>query len=71
MRILPGLAIERTQKDAYSSGAHPPIADQIALVRSSSLPGHVTFCYGWIIDNEEGLKAYREGPYKAGAANLR
>jgi len=69
--ILPGLAIERRKKDEFSGEGHPPIADQIALVRSAALPGHVTFCYDWILDSEEGLKAYRDGPYKAGKSRLR
>jgi len=70
-QILPGLAIERKKKDRYSGGTHPPIEDQIAMVRRFSPAGHAIYCYGWILDSEKGLKAFREGPYRSGGTHPR
>ena len=60
VKLMPGLAIGTNKKDKYSSADHPPIADQIDLVRNLSLPGHVTFCYKWIMDSDEGFKSYKD-----------
>jgi len=60
VKVLPGLAMNRRQKDAYSGAGHPPMAEQIALVRHMNLPGHVVFCHQWILDSEEGWEAFQK-----------
>ena len=60
--VVPALAISKQKADAYGGANHPPIRDQINLTRSLGLKGHTIFCYGWILDNSKGLKAF-EGVY--------
>jgi uncharacterized lipoprotein YddW (UPF0748 family) len=66
--LVPALAIAKKAADAYGGPTHPPIAEQIALVRKLSTSGNAVFCYDWILDSEEGFKAFRKGPYERDAA---
>lgn len=64
VRLMPGLAVERLHKDRYSSSTHPPVGDQVTLVRQLGCPGHAFYCYDWILDSVGGFQAFREGPYR-------
>jgi uncharacterized lipoprotein YddW (UPF0748 family) len=61
--LIPALAIATKNKDVYSAASHPPIAQQIALVRTLPTAGESIFCYQWILDSKEGFMAFRKGPY--------
>jgi uncharacterized lipoprotein YddW (UPF0748 family) len=61
--LIPGLAISTIVKDAYRSPSHPPIAEQISLVRNLGFGGECIFCYDWIVESPEGFAAFAKGPY--------
>lgn len=62
--LYPGLAIAKREADGYGGPDRPLINEQIALIRSMNLPGHVIFCYDWIIDSDEGFETFQEGAYR-------
>jgi len=70
-QLMPGLAVERLHKDRYSTSAHPPVGDQIELVRQLGCPGHAFYCYEWVLDSVGGFQAFREGPYRDAFPDLK
>jgi uncharacterized lipoprotein YddW (UPF0748 family) len=58
--VLPVLAVPLTKKDNYGGSNHPPIQEQISMVRSMKLPGHTIFCYDWILQSANGFDAFKE-----------
>jgi hypothetical protein len=50
--VFPGLAAPKKTADAYGGPSHPPIVEQVPLVRELGLKGYVVFCYGWIKESE-------------------
>lgn len=52
--VWPVLAIQR--KGVASEVVHPPIADQVAIIRNLDLSGFSVFGYGWIEQSEEGFE---------------
>lgn len=66
VRVWPVLAIQR--KSAAGELVHPPIAEQVKVVRGLDLGGFSIFGYGWIAESEEGfegvgkvIKDFRDG----------
>ena len=58
--IIPALALSTKTGSEYQAPDHPPIFDQIALVRSLKLKGHSVFCYDWILQNPKGFEAFKK-----------
>jgi uncharacterized lipoprotein YddW (UPF0748 family) len=57
--IIPALAISTKTRNEYQAPDHPPIDEQIHLIRSMKIRGHTVFCYDWILQNEKGLDSFR------------
>jgi len=57
--VLPVLAVPMVKKDNYGGSDHPPIQEQISMVRSMKLPGHTIFCYDWILQSAMGFDAFK------------
>lgn len=66
--LVPSLAIAKKTMDYYGGPEHPPVSQQIELVRGMNMPGHSIFNYDWILDSEEGFGVFRKGPYEHDAA---
>ncbi len=64
VRLVPGLAVAKRTADFYGGSGHPPISQQIELVRRLHTSGHAIFCYGWILDSVEGFGVFRSDPHK-------
>ncbi len=68
VRLMPGLAVAKKTMDDYGGPEHPPISQQIELVRRLHTSGHTIFCYDWVLDSVEGFGVFRKSPYKHDAA---
>ncbi len=62
--VFPGLAAPKTTADGYGGPGHPPLEEQISLMREMNIPGHVIFCYGWIKDSPLEFSTLRRSVYQ-------
>lgn len=55
VQVFPALAVQKRTMDVYGGPAHPPMAQQLAILHELELSGFSVFCYSWILDSDEGL----------------
>jgi uncharacterized lipoprotein YddW (UPF0748 family) len=58
--VMPALAVPITREDMYGGSGHPPIEEQIKLIRSMKLKGHTVFCYDWILQSIHKFDSFQE-----------
>jgi len=62
--VIPGIAVAKRTADAFGGPGHPPLAQQVTMIREIGLKGHVVFCYSWLMDSDENLATLRNTIYE-------
>lgn len=58
--VMPALAVPITREDMYGGSGHPPIEEQINLIRTLKLRGHTVFCHDWILQSVHKFDSFQD-----------